>query len=112
MSFQIVPLTNAPNQSFTTTLVVDGANLTLQLKVNYNEMAGYWMLAISDAMGNLLLSSIPMVCGDYPAGNLLGQYRYLAIGSAYVLNISNAQQDRPNYSNLGSDFLLAWGDTA
>lgn len=107
---QIVPLDNSPNQTFKVTLSVDGNNLTLQLAISFNSMAGYWQMSISDASGNLLLSSIPMLTGVWPAANLLGQYGYLKIGSAYLIS-SGAGIDYPDSTTLGSAFTLVWGDT-
>jgi hypothetical protein len=108
---QIIPLTNSPDQSLTVTLTVDGAVLTLQLIVRFSEMAGYWLLTVLDRLGNLLLDSIPMITGEWPAANLLGQYAYLKIGSAYVINAGNVATDYPDTTNLGGDFVLLWDDT-
>ena len=111
MPSQIVPLTNAPNQSLMVSLNVDSGIVTLQLKVRYAEMAGYWVMTILDRNGSLLVDSIPMLTGAYPAANLLQQQAYLAIGSAYIVNASGVHQDYPDSTNLGSDWLLVWDDT-
>lgn len=138
MSLQQIPLTTSPNQQLTASLTVDGSPLTLNLGINYNEMAGYWLMSITDVNQNLLVASVPMICGSYPAANLLKQQRYLGIGSAYVVNVSNLVPsqggdtgygeggygagpyggdsgegglDYPNNTNLGTDFQLWWGDT-
>lgn len=138
MSLQVITLTNAPNQSYTVNLNVDGSPLTLNITITFNEMAGYWILAIYNASNNLLIDSVPMVTGSYPAGNLLEQQRYLNIGSWYVVNVSNLSvdsgaetgygegfygagsfggeqgeggSDYPNASNLGTDFQLWVDDT-
>ncbi len=138
MALQVVPLTNSPNQSFTAQLQVDGAPLSLNLEINYNEMAGYWVMSISDVNNNLLIDSIPLITGSYPAANLLEQQKYLAIGSWYIINVSNLISetgsetgygqgaygagpyggqlgqggvDYPNSTNLGTDFQLWVGDT-
>lgn len=71
MSSQIVRLNVAQNQTFTVQLTVNGASLTLLLTLTYYTMAGYWSLSISDAVGNLLIASVPLVTGWYPAANLL-----------------------------------------
>jgi hypothetical protein len=111
MSQQIIPLTNAPNQSLTVTLNVDGANLTFNLTFGYNEVAGYWVMGIADSTGNVILAGVPLVSGDPPAANLLGQYAYLRIGSVYLLNVSGVPGDWPDDTNLGTDWVLAWADT-
>lgn len=108
----IIPLTTAPNQRLVINPLVDGTPITLNLVLSFNEMAQYWVMAIFDVAGNPLLSSIPLITGSYPAANILGQYGYLGIGSAYVINASNSTLDYPNNTNLGTDFVLIWGDTA
>jgi hypothetical protein len=52
-----------------------------------------------------------LITGFYPAANLLQQYGYLAIGSAFILNTGNAESDFPSEANL-TQFSLLWGDTA
>ena len=111
MSTQIIPLTSAPNQTFSVQLVVNGKPLTLNMALNFSEMAGYWPLAISDVNGNLLLGSVPLITGWWPSANLLSQYQYLQIGSAYLLNTGNANTDYPGPNNL-AQFSLLWGDNA
>jgi hypothetical protein len=138
MSLQVIPLTTSPNQSYTIQIYVDGQTLTLNIDVRYNEMAGYWILTIKDASNNLILDSIPMVTGSYPAANILKQYAYLKIGAWYIVNVSNIQTvaqtnegygqgqfgaggyggssgqggtDYPDNTNLGTDFELWIDDT-
>lgn len=108
---QIVPLSSSPNQSFTVTLQVDGQPLTLNLFIHWSEMAGYWVMSISDTQDELLLDSIPLITGLYPAGNLLAQYGYLLIGSAYILNEGTTNSDYPGRNDLGSGFVLLWDNT-
>lgn len=109
MSSQIVPLTSLNNQTFAVQLTVNGQALTLNLTLTYSPMAGYWQLAVADVNGARLISSIPLVTGLYPAANMLAQYQYLNIGSAYLLNTGNAPVDYPGQTNLGQ-FSLLWGD--
>lgn len=111
MSAQIIPLTSSPNQSFACTLQVDGAALTLNFKIRWSEMAGYWVMSLSDVSNNLLLDSIPLITGWYPGANILGQYAYLKIGSAFILNEGTSNSDYPGRNDLGSNFVLLWDDT-
>lgn len=109
---QIIPVTSNPNQLIKTTLNVDGKNLSLQIGLTFNEIAGYWIMQIVNPTNNeILLDSIPLVTGEYPAANLLGQHSYLEIGSAFIINVANSDLDYPDANTLGSDFVLAWGDT-
>src|SRR5579863_9981286 len=93
MSLQMIPLSTAPNQQFTALLNVDGAPLTVNVTVKYNEMAQYWILSISDSNNNLLVDSVPALTGSYPAANILEQQRYLGIGAWYIVNVSNLVLD-------------------
>jgi hypothetical protein len=108
---QVILLTPLPNQSFAITLQVDGAPLTLNLVIRWSEMAGYWVMTIFDSAMNLLLDSIPLITGWYPAANILAQYSYLGIGSAYILNDGSSDSDYPGRNDLGSNFSLLWDDT-
>jgi hypothetical protein len=111
-NYSIIPLTNAPNQSMRVTIPIDGRNITLGLRFRFNNVAGYWVMAISDKDGNSLLDGIPLLTGAYPAADLLGQYKHLGLGSACLIKRSNSPLDSPDSSTLGSLFQLAWGDTA
>ena len=113
MANQIIPLTTQPNQSMTVQLTVDGASLVLNLALNYSYMAGHWNMSIYTAQGSLLVANLPLITGVFPAANILEQYGYLQIGSAYLLNNGSAvAEDYPSVSTLGTAFSLLWGDTA
>lgn len=107
---QIVPLTQAPNQTLTVQLSVDGNPLTLNLKFEYSAMSGWWNMEIANVSNTVLVASVPLITGYYPAANVLAQYGYLAVGSAYILNTGNVDTDYPVESNL-TKFSLLWGDT-
>lgn len=108
---QIVPVSNAPNHTMTVNLSVNGAQLVLGLIFNYNEMVQYWVMSIADANNNILIADLPLLTGVWPAANLLSQYQYMNIGSAYILDNSNSDAlDYPNSQTLGTDFLLLWSD--
>ena len=109
MSSQVIPLTNDPNQVFSVQLTVNGSLLTLNLALSYSTMAGYWQLAVADVNGQPLIASVPLLTGLYPAANLLAQYQYMQIGSAYLLNTSGAATDYPSATNLNT-YTLVWGD--
>lgn len=109
---QLVPLTNAPNQSLIVPLNIDGVVRQFYWELRYNEIAGYWALSISDSSNTLIIDSLPLITGDFPAGNVLGQFAHLGIGSIVIVNAGNVPT--PNYpdgSTLGTDFVLVVGDT-
>lgn len=113
MADQIIPLDTSPNQSFQVTVNVDGNLITVALTLEYNAMAGYWVMSISDLAGNLILDSIPLLTADWPAANLLAQFQYLGLGSVFVLNVSGPLPiDYPDDSDLGTDFQLLWSNAA
>lgn len=112
MSAQVIPLTSSPNQIFQVTLNVNGSILKLSLSISYNQFGQYWIMQVSDTSGNILLVDVPLLTGVWPAANILKQYQYMQIGSAYVLNVSNGTTalDYPGASDLGTDFILVWDD--
>lgn len=111
MADKIIPLTADPDQFFTCSLPVDGKNITLSFRLRYNTVAGYWVITIAGINGNPIIDSIPLLDGVYPSANLLGQYTYLGIGSAYIVKNGKVEGDRPDDTNLGSLYLLVWSDT-
>lgn len=111
MALQQIPLDTSPNQSFNITLDIDGQNTTLRLTIRFNELSGYWLMDIANEQKISILQGIPLVSGVYPADNLLGQYGYLNIGSAFLLRTNDDLTDIPNETNLGTSFVLVWGDT-
>lgn len=110
MSLQTIPVNSSPNQNFVTQVNVRGQAITLRLALAYNTMMGYWELSIRDAQGLPLVLNLPCVTGAYPAANLLQQLEYLGIGSCYIINAAGTADDYPGPTNLGTDFLLIWGD--
>lgn len=103
----IVPVTNSPNQTFTSTIPVNDKKLKLRFFIRYNTEQKCWMMNLSNEEGNVLVSSIPLVCGL----NSLEQQSYMNIGSAYVVKLDdNIRRDRPNEFDLGINFILVWGD--
>lgn len=111
MSYKIIPLTTSPNQKLSVTLPINGQNTTLNLTVRYNTVANYWVMTVADRSGNTLIDSLPVITGEYPAADILGQYQYLGIGSAIVVNASNSSLDIPSDTSLGVDHFLVWGDS-
>lgn len=107
-----IPISSDPNQTFNVTIPVDGKNITLGFYLRWNDQAGYWMMTIYNYLTNTYyIDSLPLISGILPSANLLKMFSYLRIGSCYLLNVSGTKDDYPTVSNLGTDFLLFWGDT-
>lgn len=110
-NYFIIPLTTSPNQTFSVTVPIDELNRYLILNIRYNGIAGYWIVSITDKVtGILLIDSLPLITGEYPSGDLLGQYEYLGLGSWSVVKKGTVPMDYPDDTNLGTDFLLIAGD--
>jgi hypothetical protein len=109
---QQVPVTTNPNQQYIVPLNIDGVVRDFYFTQRYNALAGYWVLSIADSNQKVVLDSLPLITGNVPSGNLLGQFAHLGIGSATIVNVSSVPfPDYPNSVNLGNDFFLFWGDT-
>ena len=108
----IVPLTSDPNQNFRCTIPVNGQNMTFNFTARYNSEADYWILSVSNAItSKMFISDLVLLAGEYPAANILEQWGHLRIGSAVVVKINpDNRDDAPNAYNLGTDFVLVWGD--
>lgn len=111
MADRIIPLIPNTNQTLTCTLPIDGKNIALKFSFTYNTVGKYWFMSVGDAARGMLLDSVPLVVGQYPAADLLEQYRYLGIGSAVIVPTSSIATGIPEESNLGTDYVLVWGDT-
>lgn len=107
-----IPVTTGPDQTFKCTIPVDGKNLTLNFRLRFNAQGNYWWMTISDKDNNLLIDALPLLTPANPTGNILDQYQYLKIGSCYLVNNGNTTMDSPDSTNLGTDFLIVWGNTA
>jgi hypothetical protein len=106
MALYEIPLTNDPDQTLAVTVPIGGVNINLRLRVRFNTQANYWWMTVADIKGNVLADAIPLLSG----GDILGQFQYLGLGSAYVVNMGNSIMDSPDSTNLGTDFRLWWGD--
>ena len=109
----VIPLTTAPNQTFTCTIPIDGENRRLVFALRYNSVAEYWCMTIHDPeLRRTLVDSLPILTGQYPAADLLEQVRYLGLGSATIVEVGPTDPGaNPDDSNLGASYQLVWGDT-
>ena len=56
-----------------------------------------WLLDVADAGGAAILSGVPLVTGT----DLLGQFIYLGIGGALIVQSDNSPNRVPSYTTLG-----------
>jgi predicted Zn-dependent protease with MMP-like domain len=108
MALQKLELTNDYNQRTSVSVEVNGELIDLEMFLEYNRMAGYWVVSIKDVKKDeIVISSMPLVLGI----NLLGQYGYLELGSSGILNTdSNISPDDLNDTNFGTTFWWCWDD--
>jgi hypothetical protein len=105
MATVIIPLTTDPNDTFSSTIPVNGENKTFYFFLRFNEEANYWVMDLSDVNKNPIVSSIPLITGI----NILEQYEYLHIGKAYIVKTDDSLlADKPDINNLGDTFKLVW----
>lgn len=111
MSTVVIPLTNQPNQTLTTTIDINGENRNFRFFLVWNGCGKYWEFDLFDnSTDEQLLSRIPLV-GNLD-GNIIPQYTYKRIGIAYLINISGSNDLIPNKENLSKDYYLIWSDNA
>lgn len=112
-NYCMIPLTTEPNQQMYVKVPIDNKNISFLLTIKYNSQAGYWNIDIANGnTGEIILSGLPLLASEYPAANVLEQYSYLQIGSMYVIKINDSiKKENPDVTNLGTDFILVWGDT-
>jgi hypothetical protein len=110
MPAQIVPLGVSPNSTLRVALSINGGTLSLNLSLSFNEVAQQWIMAIADSLNNPIVSTVPLLPGYYPAGNILAPYEALQIGEAFMINQDGGLTQAPNSSNLGTSWLLLWTD--
>ena len=111
MSWQYIPLRPIPDQEFSVTVTVNEENIPIILHLRYNTEGEFWRMDIMNGRtGEMLISNVPLVTGEYPAADRLAQFRHLGIGSVLVLkNTEETVADIPGLDDLGTDFLLIWG---
>jgi hypothetical protein len=71
-------------------------------------LESFWVMDIADQFNAPIVSSIPLLPGAWPGGNILASVDHLQIGSAFVINQNGRVTDRPDPSDLGTGFCLLW----
>lgn len=111
MTYVRIPLTTSANQTLNCKITVGSQNISLRLFLRYLDEYSYWVMdIINPSTGSAILTALPLVPGNYPAANILGDYEYLGLGKAYLLKASDTSQEYPDNNTLGSIWVLAWGD--
>lgn len=112
--YNLVPLKSQPNQTFEFTIEVDGENIDYIGKLRYRDVIGYWTLdVIENRTRKIVLSNVPLLTGGSLEGtaNLFKQLDFMMLGRAYVLKISETDNDYPDFESLQEKFAFVWGDS-
>lgn len=109
----VIPVSNSPRQKFKVNIPIDGNNMFFEFEIVYNKKASYWMLTIRDGYTlKDIIANLNLTCTlGAENSNILNVYKYLRIGSAYVVPADDSVKNAPNDSQLGNKFYLVWGDT-
>lgn len=106
-----IPLSPYPNQTFNMSIPVNDTNVDLTITLNYNSVAEYWMMTVTDTnTEEVIFSQLPLLCSFGDFGNMLRQLGYKLIGSAFVFPSNFTLPSRPDDKNLGTDYKLLWSD--
>ena len=91
---------------------VDGMNKYLNLEFVYNMVGHIWSMTVYDgSTQECLLSNVPLLFGQGKAQNLLRQFGYKGIGSAFVVPyVKEPTTDSPDAETWLEEFRLWWGD--
>jgi hypothetical protein len=110
--YQVIPPPAAFNERKTVTVEVDGVKHALQIRLRFMETLGLWHMSLYDPKtGVCMAESIPLLCGLYPASDLLGPFGALGIGSAYIVPlVKTPTTPNPSKTNFGTEYALVWGD--
>lgn len=106
-----IPINTAPGASYGFRISLKGNTINLDVRIilHYLDMYDFWTMDVyNDLTKEPLVLNVPLVMGL----NLLGQYEYLDVGEAYILNDKNSDLMHPDNVTLGNDFILVWGDAS
>lgn len=111
MTLSVLPIKQNINQEFDCTLPIDNKNRQFRFIFQWNPIGDYWQCSITDMANEVEIVNHQPICQIlFPYNNIISHLRYKNIGSLYVVNLKGGT-DRPNYTNLSTDYSLVWGDT-
>jgi hypothetical protein len=101
-------------QTFTLLTEVDGENRKFIVELRFMDKLGYWSMNVKDPSTlAYYLVGVPLLPGIGVTANLFRQFSHKLIGSFYVIGLSDdINSQHPDQSNLGTEWMLVWGDTS
>lgn len=111
-----LPMTANYDQKFSCVMAIDGGNnIRLTFRFRFNHKANYWFMTIWDTRTDtILLDSIPLFEGIGASSDILFQYAYMEIGSAFVQKVGPPDlvgKDGPGPGDFPSNYEVIWSDT-
>lgn len=108
-----IPLTTAPNQTFTCNIPINNENIRFRFFLSYNEQAQYWLMTLTRVSDNKeLLTNIPLIVSKSRFMDLFCQLDYMKIGFCIISPVDEDQKSMPDDTDLGTNYLMIWGDNS
>ena len=106
-----IPLTNSPNQKFTSTIPVNGENKSFRFELWYNYQAQYWLFSLYDiATESYIFTNFPLLSSNNKFYDILCQLDYMKIGICVMLPLIDDKKSAADENNLGTSYVMIWGD--
>lgn len=101
----------ADNQAKTLTISPNDHTISLRVNIRYLYRTDKWYMSITDGLtGESIVQYVPLVAGDLETlNNLLIQFGYKGIGSAFVIPKGNNENSDPVHETI-NDYWIVWGD--
>ena len=105
---QIIPMEEITNYKFSCIVTIDEGTIDLGFHLMYNDIIDYWTVDVFKQETEVI-TAYPLI----PAQNILEQFSYLKIGSAWIVHQSeiDLNEEWPSANTLASKWYVVWGDT-
>lgn len=108
-----IPLTNSPNQTFTCSVPINGANKRFKFNLWYNYQANYWLFSLYDVQNeSWIFLNLPLLVYKGSEWNIIHQLDYMKIGICIILPVVEDKVGNPTKDDIGTHYLMIWGDNS
>lgn len=106
-----IPLYPYPNQTFQCRVPVNGGNKNFRFNLWYNEQAEYWLLTLVDVdKEETIFANLPLLASKNNFADMITQLDYKMIGMCFVIPQITDKASAPDDENLGTGYIMIWGD--